>query len=75
MVFLAVMMTIPLYADRKIDPAKAPVISHEVMEQMNKPLEPQPDKTIRVSNWIWIGVIVIVGTVFGTLAYNTKKPI
>ena len=50
-----------------------PKVSAQAIADLNQPL-PKQEK-ITTGTWIWVAVLVIVGSVFGGMAYNTKKPI
>ena len=63
-------MAIPAYSG--VTPT-AQVVNSAVIADMNKPIE--TTSKITTGSWIWIGFIVVVSIVAGTVTYNTKQPI
>jgi hypothetical protein len=64
------MLSVPMYCEKA---PPAPTISPEVMAELNKPIE--RSGKVDTGGWIWISVFTVVGIVFGSWAYNTKRPI
>jgi hypothetical protein len=71
---LLIAIAIPLHADitttAKVD---SPKISAEVVAELNKPLV--QEQKVSTGSWIALGLIVVVGIVFGSMSWNTKQPI
>jgi len=55
------------------DQPKAPEISAEMKAEMNKALQKEPEAKMTTGAWIWLGVIVVVGAVFGSIAVNSTS--
>ena len=70
--FLIILMSAP-HLQAEIKDIQPPQMNEQVTEQLNKPLIPQ--EKLKTSSWIWIGVIIIITGVFGSMAYSTKQPI
>lgn len=49
---------------------KVSPIVHDLINDTNT----KPEK-LKTGDWIWIGVVIVVGITFGSLAYNSRTPL
>ena len=49
------------------------VVSPEVIAELNKALPKEPETKMTTGGWIWLGVIVVVGAIFGSIAVNSAS--
>lgn len=52
-----------------------PEINQVLQTELNKSIVPYKDQKFTWEDYTWMGVLVIVGVVFGGWAYNTRQPI
>lgn len=72
-VLMILVFSCRLFADALPHEADFPVVSPDVMSEINKPVD-RPFKLTKGS-WIALGIIIIVGALAASSAYNTRTPL
>lgn len=71
---MALMFACSIHADDGLP--KTPQLSPTIMAEINKPLEsPSRSAKMTTGSWICLGAVIVVGAIFGSMAWNTRRPL
>lgn len=70
---IALIPTIGIASSKVSEEEMKNVKVQQVVSEINA--KPLPKPVLKTGDWIWIGVIAVVGITFGSLAWNSRTPL